>query len=315
MKNARKNNDGQISCQSYEVFVAGIPAAVDASLVSIYFNELGPITNLELLKIGKVSQRNKLPKTFYRLTTESRQLFSLLVDQPGPIFKGRRLFCQAFKIGDDLALHSADINARRIVVKQVPLSAIDNQIKAALVQAGGPIETLYQYKSNVDTNTDYDKSFKTYSATFKLGNNVTQLIENGSLVLSSGVTILIEGFVYKKRGAIEPNAHKLPVSVTTTKKNLGKQAYFESSTETTKKIYEPYFFPDIDQEKKASYESHKMPKKELPPKLAPDSENWHRKGLKPTSTKYHLHDKAPKYNHSSVFGRQLQSNLRFNFLL
>ena len=314
MKHVQKMDSSQSSPKSYEVFVAGIPGSIDSDFVSSFFNEMGPIKKLELLKIGKASKGNRIPKKFYKLTTDSLKLFSQLIDHPGLLFKGRRIFCQEYKSGGDLTSHSADINARRIVVKQVPLSVEDIELKVTLVNAGGLLETMYEYKSEVDIKTDYAKSFKTYSVTFQESNQVLLLIEEGSLTLASGATILIEKFIYRKKGANESTT-KTPTkgdSITPAKK-LNKHGTV-TATENQKKTIGSFAFSASSQVMPAPYDSSKGPKLEPSPESAINFLGWLSDGYKPTSSKYHVSGKAPTYNHSSALSPQRHFNLRFNFL-
>lgn len=314
IKNVHNMDSSQSSLKSFEVFVAGIPATVDSDSVNNFFNELGPIKKLEQLKIGKASKGNRIPKKFYKLTTDSHKLFSLLIDHPGPLFKGRTIFCQEYKSGGDLASHSADINARRIVVKQVPLSVEDTELKVTLVNAGGLLETMYEYKSEIDIKTDYAKSFKTYSVTFQESNQVLQLIEKGSLNLASGATILIERFIYRKRGGTESTTKIIPKGDSITPANKLNKHGTVTATETQKKTIGTFAYSASSHVKPAPYDSSKGPKLETSPESAINFLGWLSDGYKPTSSKYHVSGKAPTYNHSSALSQDRPFNLRFNFL-
>lgn len=302
-----RSNDSKL----YEVFVAGIPATESIDSVHSYFSSMGSVKNIELLKIGTKSRGNKLPKRFYRLVTDCYLLFSTLVHHPGPLFKGRRLFCQVYKSGDDLASHSADINARRIVIKQVPLATEDDDVRIALRQAGGSLETLYEYKSEVDIKTDYSKFYKTYSATFEATSNISELVEKGTLVLASGDVALIERFLYKRKPVLGSNQKNLPSDNFVAEDKEEKYCSQKGATNKKPEVSGSKRFPV----KTAKFGIPKNRKNEGTGKTQDtdaDFLKWLEDGYKPTSKKYHLSNKVPEHNYLSMESSAKHPLLRFN---
>lgn len=316
MNKIRGSNKDTLGLEWYEVFVAGMPATIDFETVLIFFSSIGPVQKLEVLKMGKKQRGNRLRKKFYMLTTFSPKLFELLVGAPGPEFRGRRLFCQEYKSGDDLASHSADINSRRIVIKQVPLSVNETDLKTALSQVGGILETLYEYKSDVDIKTEYSKSYKTCSATFKSGLKVSKLIEEGILHLPSGTPVLIERFLYKRR--LAPDT--LLDDLTQVETNLNRSIFEKQSAvqgATTNLNFE------ASNSKHSSGQCSKLAPKadkvKLNPYRTPDSDvlilNCITQSYKPTSVKYHQSANGPKSQPLRETHIHSIHNLRFNTLM
>lgn len=306
---------GDQGVKLFDIFVAGIPATTDLETVSRYFCSLGPVKKLELLKIGKKSRGNKLPKQFYRLTTSSVQLFSRLLNPHAPLFYGRKLFCQVYKRGDDLATHSADVNARRVVVKQVPHAATDDDVRAALRKSGGPLETLYEYKSEVDIKTDYSVLYKTYSATFESSSHVLGLIENGKTLLASGVEITIEQFLYKRKLNSEIPSKPVNLSKITTKKLLDNDFSKKNYATTQKKVANSFGERKSYQANKATIDSSKNQPKDSAHDKPTSLPKWLVEGYKPTSAIYHLSKQALTYQPNDKLHLAQLSNLRFNIQL
>lgn len=313
-RSVRESDSDRHESQVFEVFVAGIPATANIDSVYSYFRGLGHVKQLELLKIGKKQYGKKLPKEFYKLSTDSAVFYGKLLERPGPMYQGRRLFCQAYKSGDDLVLHSEDINARRVVIKEVPLSTVTDELRDALIQAGGDLETLYEYKSEVDIETDYSKVFKTYSATFGSKSLVSTLIENRTLRLPSGPNVLIEKFIYRNKGDQKSISKLLaqeqpPLKFKSLRYNVEKsEAHIsgfvaddanQGKGSKTKKTIK-------DSAKNQTKESSQNPTQGFP--------EWMIDGCKPTSAKYYLSKKVLNSGGQSMTGNYQQSNLRFNIL-
>lgn len=199
MDNRDSINSSPSDPMIFEIFIAGVPAFDDVDTVKFFFKSLGPVFRLELLDICKKPSRGKQPKRFFKLATTSKDFFFLLVNGGGPIYKGRALFCEPYKSGEDLASHSADINARRIVIKQVPFEISLAFLRELLEAEGGEIETLYEYKSVVALETNYSLNFRSYSATFKSNLWAEEFARRGFLQLPSGEIAIVEKYYYRGR--------------------------------------------------------------------------------------------------------------------
>jgi hypothetical protein len=308
------NDSDRHESHTFEVFVAGIPATADIDSVYSYFRGLGHVKELELLKIGKKQYGKKPPKKFYKLRTDSAVFYGKLLERPGPMYQGRRLFCQVFKSGDDLVLHSEDINARRVVVKEVPLSTLTDELRDALMQAGGDLEMLYEYKSELVIETDYSKVFKTYSATFGSKSLVLTLIENRTLRLPSGPDVLIEKFIYRNKG--DQNFNPKPLEQ---EEPPSKFKSFKYNVEKSEARISGFVVDDANQgkgsrTKKTIKDSAKNQTKESSQNPTQGFPEWMIDGCKPTSAKYYLSKKVLNSGGQSMTGNYKQSNLRFNIL-
>lgn len=311
MQTLKENFSLKHESNPYVVFVAGLPATVDEGTVLKYFSDMGPVQKLELLKIGKKTRSKGLPKKFYKLTTCSSQLFSLLVSKSCPEFNGRRLFCQEYKNGDDLAFHSADINSRRIVIKKVPIDVTDTVLKTVIGQAGGPLEMMYEYKSDIAIKTEYSKIYKTISATFQSSDRVENLIQQGIIVLPTGEVMLIERFLYKRRLA-HNTAVGMPLQANSTTAILDKRSNMQSTLPSPNLVG---FAKNHLRDNKEKIAQTAITNKVYPV----GSQNttnyvdiWLCHSYKPTSVKYHYSAQSPMLSHHRDTPKNMQLNLRFN---
>lgn len=189
---------GPISPELYEVFVAGIPASTSLEMLRNFFQGFGPVFSIEFIKLDKRRRTNRQPRKFCKLTTTSRGMFHHLIGAPLQ-FKGRSLFCQQFMSGDSLLAYSTDINARRVVVKKVPVNIGTDELKEALEFNIGSIDIIYQYKSDFAYFFHNSKDHKTFSVTFSDCFASLQLhLKRRFFDLPSGARVEIEQFSYNR---------------------------------------------------------------------------------------------------------------------
>lgn len=184
--------------QTYQIFVAGIPSSTSIETLRKFFENFGPVFGIEFMKIGKKRSAKNQPRKFCKLLTPSRAMFITLTQQEPPKFKGRALFCQPFMSGDSLLAHSADVNSRRVVVKKVLPAVGLPEIRETLLKLVGPIEVIYQYKSDFGAHHN-SKDQRTFSVTFIHNfNSLQALVKQGYFDLPSGSRVEIEQFSYNR---------------------------------------------------------------------------------------------------------------------
>lgn len=300
--------------QTYEIFVAGIPATTTVASLTDFFVQFGPVDGIELQKVAKKKlSKKRLPKQYCRLKTSSEEMFKKMILGEIPPFRGRSLFCQEFKRGDSLEAHSSELNARRIVIKKVPRNLNLPELQLALEKVVGIIEVIYEYQSDLKIETSNTKQFKTVSTTFKNQTKELQdMIAHGFFQMSPTITVQIEQF--------SPNRKKVQKKLSTPKGQnpilLERYQVLRIGSTWNKNVKSKGTkLHQVTTEQKNPVQRPKNPFTQYKKSNDWMSHHWDNH-FKPTCTAYHrLHESSVDDRQSAIQSGVFCRNLRFNILL
>ena len=154
------------SSRVFDIFVAGLPSSTTEEAVKQFFEALGPVRNVQVIKIDSKKEDTQKRRIFCRLQITSEAFYQHLISNKNIKFSSRLLFCQEYKSGKKLTAHSSNLNARRVVVKKVPRYLSLANVYRALEAAAGTIEILYEYKPDDHDSKAQQGYLKSVSVTF-----------------------------------------------------------------------------------------------------------------------------------------------------
>jgi uncharacterized Fe-S cluster-containing protein len=167
----------------FEVYVAGLPPAIDHSSLKAYFRSFGRVN-----KIYIYTQNTQYPnhaatkvKLHCKVTVQDESTYLRILSEQNHCFMGRHLFCQEFKKGRELSDHNAHVKNRRVIVKKVPSYFTENMLLELIHARFGAVDTIYEFKTDALDLPTVNKRFKSFSVSFRQ----PEILENipGSLAI------------------------------------------------------------------------------------------------------------------------------------
>jgi hypothetical protein len=192
-----------------KLFVTGLEYKTPISQIYWLFSEYGPIVNIT----EKVKKLNHKPLNHsisgVDIKSGSCYIETSCNDTAEKIlsigkFKlnNRDIMCSPYKLGKELADENNEKNNRRILLKKVPASVSEEEVKQRVEELFGLVEVFFPFlcdqKRGVKTQTFAKKkqvrSIRTYSVMFRDGESCSLAIQAGALLLADGTKITIEKF-------------------------------------------------------------------------------------------------------------------------
>ena len=168
----------------FEVYVAGLPPAIDHSSLKAYFRNFGRVNKIYIYTQNAQRPRTAAAKVklHCKVTVQDESTYLRILSEKNHCFMGRNLFCQEFKKGRELSDHNAHVKNRRVIVKKVP-SYFTEDMLLDLIQARlGAVDTIYEFKTDALNLPTVSKRFKSFSVSFRQ----PEILENipGTLAIS-----------------------------------------------------------------------------------------------------------------------------------
>ena len=150
--------------KSYKLFVSGVTQQCTEEELKGFFSWFGHIRYVKVLKYHFSRSRSFL------VTTNNSGVYSRILQSQNLMFGERILHCKPYIERDaNLKAILQDNNNRRVVLKKVPSSIQESEVKILIEElAGGTIERIFSYRSDLAGTNVYKKCrrYKAYSILF-----------------------------------------------------------------------------------------------------------------------------------------------------
>lgn len=185
------------------LFVAGVPSAVSPDEVADFFSHVSPALVLEVP--DDVSLREKQRKKgFSFLTSYDPDTTMYMINTRYFRFLNRTLTVMQQLDGVNLIIQNKRIKKCKFILKNVPATIAESQLKSYLQDNYGKLDTFYKlsgnnpYKEELDTEKRYHL-FHTYSGYFREKSSADALIKLGTFQFLDGSRISVHKNEVKKR--------------------------------------------------------------------------------------------------------------------
>lgn len=184
---------------TYKLFVGGIPRNTTESQLVNHFSRLGSVCarifKKQSSKCAKPTRAaNSSHKTYCVVETASEATYAAILALGEHYFGDRSITCTPYKTGAGLQQHNLNRNERRVIVKNVPGSATDTEVRDILVRLAGPLENFYRYKAESKNKTQTVKKRSTFSAMYASAEAAKRAARIGKATTSSGVSFIVEPY-------------------------------------------------------------------------------------------------------------------------
>jgi hypothetical protein len=181
----------------FEVYVAGLPPAIDHSGLKAYFRNFGRVNKIFIYTQNAQSPNSAAAKVklHCKVTVHDEPTYRRILSERNHCFMGRNLFCQEFKKGRELSDHNAHVKTRRVIVKKVPSYYSEHKLLELIQARVGAVDTIYEFKTDAQNLPTVGKRFKSFSVSFRQPEALDTI--PGSLAISlpdSHHRIIIERF-------------------------------------------------------------------------------------------------------------------------
>lgn len=173
--------------QSVPLYIAGLPAQIPLSCVLDFFSEIDPCFSLEKPDNEEQACRQKF-KGYCYLVCHKRRVAISVLEQRFFSFYGRTLTVMLRKKGVALIIQNKNAKRCRVLLKRVHRSISEIDLVEVLENMYGPVETLFQLKSNdpfdraKEDRVQYSQ-FHTFSVHFKSHSDASRLLKDGHFAL------------------------------------------------------------------------------------------------------------------------------------
>lgn len=201
---------------NYKIYVGGISSQMQAGKLKAYFGSFGWIESV--LTFNKKTRRvavakdNKLPppgtsglnyeriKGFCIVNAGDSATFERILNHSPHILNGRTIQCSEYITGSKLGQANVEKNSRRVIVKNVPPTITDDELKEILESYAGPIEIFFCFQTDNRKLIlkGKQKKNKTFSVMFKDKRSIQTIEENPHLLLPDGSSIFLRKFSHRK---------------------------------------------------------------------------------------------------------------------
>ena len=203
--------------QEYKVFVAGIPSTLKFRSLNKYFSMIGPITRIESMNKGKNGryQNYSIPdqtchKGYCVIVTQDLATYHSILNGSHELL-GRALMCTKYLKKGELINHNQSVNQQRLLLKNVPPTLSESNLKKFLEDKYGSIRIIYAFKTQKTKGTQLtvrpNKNLTTYSVTFDDPQSALMLSKNGEFIGPNGCLISASPFKsYSKEHKKDPRS-------------------------------------------------------------------------------------------------------------
>ena len=155
--------------QRFEVYVAGLPPAIDHSGLKAYFRNFGRVNKIYIYTQNTQSLNSAAAKVklHCKVTVQDESTYRRILSESNHCFMGRNLFCQEFKKGRELSDHNAHVKNRRVIVKKVPSYFSEHKLLELIQARVGAVDTIYEFKTDSQNLSTLSKRFKSFSVSFR----------------------------------------------------------------------------------------------------------------------------------------------------
>ena len=191
------------SRDKFKIFVAGAPAQMEASQLTAYFTSFGVSAKVKPFKSHSVKGKQS-GKGCFILEVFDRNTHSAILEHDHYLVCGRRLLCQPYLRGNMLAAENEDKNMRRVILKFVPRSLSETDLKTLIENTYGKIDCLFAYRpeSKILSVGYNSKKFRTYSVMFNRIESAEKIISQGLHFFKHWPAIEVQKFK-RKEGALK----------------------------------------------------------------------------------------------------------------
>ena len=188
-----------------KIFLAGLPAYVDLSLVLDFFQQFG------YLRIGHhespEEEQASHAKGHCILICNDPKTAASIVEAKHFTFMGRTLTAMPLRSGKQLIIENSRLNNSRVILKKISKEIPADLVKSLLETNYGPLKTLFKFvpdetKINIDEGkARLYRNFDSYSAIFENKSDAKALIQDAFLHLPNGSVATAEKFRVKKKNS------------------------------------------------------------------------------------------------------------------
>ena len=203
-------NGSRINIENeYRVFVAGIPSSLKYRSIKEYFSMIGPISRVEPISRSEYGQSAKnnpenldaaCKKGCCIIVTSCQETYRSILEGGSYKLLGRQLICRRYLQSDELAEHNKQTNQQRLLLKKVPSTVSEAELKSFLEKGYGRVQIIYVFKTQkIQGSRVIEKAprnFVTYSVTFESSAPALKLIEEGRISGPQNCTITVQQFQY-----------------------------------------------------------------------------------------------------------------------
>lgn len=200
MSNLRSRGAGHSECK---LFVAGLPKMSNPELILPFFSQFGPV-RLGQAK-SQAEEQHRRSKGHCVLICSSPVLAQKIAGIRNFQVGNRTLTALPFKSGLQLIMENSKLNSARIIIKKIPKTYSQEEIRNLLEQRHGPLRTLFKFEpdqTKLSSDPAMDRLYRrydSYSAIFEDHSAAKELIEMGSFILGCGRVATIEKFRLRKK--------------------------------------------------------------------------------------------------------------------
>jgi hypothetical protein len=303
----------------YRVFVAGIPSSLKYLSIKEYFSMIGPISRVEPISRSgfgysdeKHSENLDAPckKGCCIIVTSCQETYRSILEGGNYKLLGRQLICRKYLQSDELAEHNKQTNQQRLLLKKVPSTVSEVELKSFLEKVYGRVQIIYVFKTQkIQGGRVIEKAprnFVTYSVTFESSAPASKLIERGRILGPQNCTITVQQFHYypKERpsNAVSTTQQHITASSSIQRaKGLYRGNLSSVHQESSKKSIQLKALFSVPTQEEADLFKEELV---LTPTTTTLLSHHH---IKPTMKKYFI-----KSNYTYSSHAQLLSNLTFN---
>lgn len=264
------------------IFVTGLPSKSTVQVVLDHFKQYGKVqlyrinspTNTNCNKVLQAHASANIKRGFCILRAFSESTYQNILSS-SEMFLGRSLAIGPFRQGSELWSHNEHINSRRVIVKKVPASVLEDDLRKILETHFGTIHRMYKFaaeSTHKAAKKEKSRKHNTYSIEFEHEAFAEEASVCESLLLPDFTTpVAIERFQKKTQ---LPGVTSIETSQS---KNYNMHKSYEDGNPKPNKLLRNLFTADTTQ-------------------LSPSSQNLRRTlgiveleyhAQKPTAKKYH----------------------------
>lgn len=181
------------SVNSTKLFVAGLPSAISPLEILAYFRTISPAFSLTIPGDIDLCERQQ-KKGFCYLVCFDSEIAQYVIKKKFFSFLNRTLTVMKQLEGVDLIIQNKKVKKCRVILKQVPSTVTEAQLKYFIEERYGNLETIFRlrskdpYSDNNNKNANHMK-FHAFSGYFKEKAHATALINLGVVTYIDGSTI------------------------------------------------------------------------------------------------------------------------------
>lgn len=189
------------SVHSTKLFVAGLPSAISPLEILAYFRTISPAFSLTIPGDIDLCERQQ-KKGFCYLVCFDSEIAQYVIKKKFFSFLNRTLTVMKQLEGVDLIIQNKKVKKCRVILKQVPSTITEAQLKHFIEERYGDLETIFRLRSK-DPYSDINKKkanlmkFHSFSGYFKEKAHATALINLGVVTYIDGSTIHVHKHEYQ----------------------------------------------------------------------------------------------------------------------